>query len=384
LRSQEMILRDALSQRNLALSRDCAALETALAGAAIPSLLEPYRAETLNFCRRYRTEAQMSLLLLGLGNDALLEDILSKTRVATHYLRLLSSRLASPILRCGAADALCLKILNWTHQAHPQTNALPAAFSDGDVAVWPFLRVAPVYFFPCLEQGGLLYQPLHFHEFGHVVYVLHRPEMDDLVKEIQKVVGDALTPLSQHNDRHAAALDARRELVVNRWFDWAQEVFCDAVGLTIGGPAYLYAFSEYCNTLSRGDFYLPGEDLGKSPHPVPLLRIRLLVRRARELGWREAADAVEAEWDTVAQVIKVTEDYHGFFEDVMGDDIHRIIGDMLTVADLRLCPPEDLDLKRLPVPGDTPVAVLNAAWIQYRAKPDIYHNWERESILAYL
>jgi hypothetical protein len=242
------------------------------------------------------------------------------------------------------------------------------------------MAVAPVYFFPCMEQGGLLYQPLHFHEFGHGVYVLNRTEMDDLVKEIQQAVAGALTPLSERG----SVLKARRELVVKRWFDWAQEIFCDAVGLTIGGPAYLHAFSSYCNTLSEDDFHLPVDTLGRSRHPLPLLRIRLLVRRARELGWLEAADAVEAEWDTMVRVMKITEAYHGFFEDAMADDIHRLTSDMLTVADARHCLANEINLGRLPSPGDTPVAVLNTAWHQYRTTPDSYHDWERQAILAYL
>src|SRR5579859_6983951 len=201
-------LRNALRQRNAALARDCTALESALTKAAIPVLLEPYSRKMINMCLMFRGEAETNLTLLGFNSDSLLEDVLSKTRVAVYYLRLLSSRLASPVVRGGDGDQLCLKIINWMHQAHTETNALPAAFADGDVAVWPFMAVAPVYFFPSLEQRGLLYQPLHFHEFGHGLYVLHKKEMDALVKEIQQVIGDALTPLSQQNDRHSEAQTA--------------------------------------------------------------------------------------------------------------------------------------------------------------------------------
>lgn len=377
-------LQNTLLHRNATLVRDCAALELALIKATIPALLDPYRLKMIDMCRMFRGEAETNLALLGLNSDSLLEDVLSKTRVATYYLRLLSSRLASPVVRGGESDQLCLKIIGWMHQTHPDTIALPAAFADGDVAVWPFMAVAPVYFFPSLEQSGLLYQPLHFHEFGHGLYVLHKQEMDALVKEIQQAVGDALAPLSQRNDRHAKVQAARSEVVLRRWFDWAQEFFCDAVGLMIGGAAYLYAFSSYCSRLDQGDFYLPESDLERSRHPLIWLRIRFLVQRAKELGLVDAANRVEAEWDVIAHVLKITEDHHGYYEASMADDIHRILGDMLIEASPRQFLAEEISADREALASDTPVHLLNRAWQIQHANPNVYPDWEAQAIRAYL
>ena len=187
-----------------------------------------------------------------------------------------------------------------------------------------------MYFFPCLEQGGLLYQPLHYHEFGHTLYVLYKQEMDDLIKEIQQVVSDTLLPLSQRNDPHLASRAARRDIIVNRWFDWSQELFCDAVGL------------------------------------------------------QEAADVVEAEWSTVASVILVSEDYHGYFEESMADDIHRLVGDMVLTSGCRGFLREEVSPERDPLPDDTPVVLLNRAWQISRSRPDDYPEWERRTIAKYL
>src|SRR5439155_7631987 len=107
---------------------------------------------------------------------------------------------------------------------------------------------------------GLLYQALYFHEFGHLLYVCHMQEMDDLVRALQGEIEDILTPPAQRNDRHADVQTATRQTIAYTWYRWAQEFFCDAVGLTIGGPCFLRAFSGYLGTMDRGDFYRdPGD-----------------------------------------------------------------------------------------------------------------------------
>lgn len=373
-----------LNQRNAALMRDWIDLESSLSGPKIPPLLEPYRNKIVSYCRHYHMDTETNLALLQLQNDSILEDLLSRTRVVTTSLRIISSRLATPVLRSSPDDVLCLKILTWIHQSHAETDSIPAAFASGDIAILPLMRDMPVYFFPGLEQGGLLFQPLHYHEFGHGLYVLHKPEMDDLVKELQESISDTLTPLSQRNDRHAAELVKKQQGIVNRWFDWAQEIFCDAVGLTIGGSAYLYAFSVYCNSLSKSDLYLTSEDLEHSKHPVTWLRIRFLVHRAKAMGLSEAAMRVEQEWDTLAGVMQITEDYHGYYEASMEEEVHRVLGDMLAEASPRQFLSEEIAPEGETRSSDSPVTLLNRAWQIYNADPRLYEKWEKNAIESYL
>ena len=63
-----------------------------------------------------------------------------------------------------------------------------------------------------------------------------------------------LRPSSQRNDQHAQIQSDRQRLVVNAWYSWAQELFCDAIGLCIGGPAFLHAFANYLSGLDEEDF----------------------------------------------------------------------------------------------------------------------------------
>jgi len=146
--------------------------------------------------------------------------------------------------------------INWLHKSHPRTTTIPAAFADGECAVWPFrLHIAPVYFFPSVEQHGLLYQLLFFHEFGHLLYVFHKPRMDELVRNLQRAIEDRLIPASQRNDRYVDIQAAERLAVSFTWYRWTQEFFCDTVGLSVGGPCFLRAFSGYLGTMDRGDFH---------------------------------------------------------------------------------------------------------------------------------
>jgi len=151
--------------------------------ASAPTELDPYRAYVLGICGHLADVLTRNLDDLGRGPEAILEDVLSNTQLATRLAQLLSARIASPILRASAADRLCLRTITWLHRQHPVTTSVPAAFGDGHTAVWPFIQVVPIYFMPAAEQRSLLFQPLVFHEFGHLLYAYHQPEMDALVSD---------------------------------------------------------------------------------------------------------------------------------------------------------------------------------------------------------
>ena len=54
-----------------------------------------------------------------------------------------------------------------------------------------------IYMMPPSAQQGLLYLPLFFHEFGHLLYACHKPEMDALVRELQENLAELLEPAVQ-------------------------------------------------------------------------------------------------------------------------------------------------------------------------------------------
>ena len=296
-------------------------------------------------------------------------------------MRLLDARLAPPILRASPADGLCLATIGWLHRSHAETADYPPAFSDGDVATWPFLGLgAPLYLFPTVEQRSLLFQPLYFHEFGHLLYVCHRPELDALVGELQRTIYDSLQPASQRNDRYAARHASQRQLVVNLWYQWAQEFFCDAVGFTIGGPCFLLAFSSYLSDLVDTDFYKHADDLRLSSHPVTWLRIQFLTRRAARAGFADLANAAEEEWDTIADTLGIHEDYHGFYVEALQDPVERIVADMITEAAPRPYNESEAAGDGWSPTADTPVRLLNWAWQRLAEDSEGYAAWEAEQI----
>jgi hypothetical protein len=145
----------------------------------------------------------------------------------------------------------------------------------------------------------------------------------------------------------------------------------------MGGPAYGYAFSNYLMRLDRGDFVL---DVACCSHPITWLRIRLLVNRARKLAYVEMADEVEAHWAQVADSLGVIDDFLGYFEDSWQQCIEGKLDDMLTETSPRPCQPNEATPEREWQFGDTPVLLLNRAWIIARREPATFINWECNAI----
>ena len=75
------------------------------------------------------------------------------------------------------------------------------------------------------------------------------------------------------------------------------------------------AFSTYLRMRGRDQFLVPKEDLEGQAHPVTWLRIKMLATRLRAGGSNKLADSLEQEWDQIARIMKVTEDYFGFYSD---------------------------------------------------------------------
>lgn len=374
-----------LRVRNEHLLRDMRRLSTAIQAADVPDELLPYKEVISEFCMQLERRVNRNLQDLSLGATDILEDILSNTRWVNYRFKVISSHLATPILRARPSDRLSLKIISWLHNEHSSTATYPAAVANNDVSMLPLVDVCPIYFFPAVEQETLLYQPLYFHEFGHLLYRCHKPELDALVSDLQKDIRTILTPSSYRSDIYSSRQRDQREAIVGTWYNWAQELFCDAVGLLIGGPAFLLAFSMYMGNHSRSDFELPPEKLRDSSHPVTWLRIQLLLSRARSMGLIAGADATEEEWKNTAGILGVTEDYHGFFDESLNSAIDRFLED----AEVEVAPREFLgsevdDSVAIPVASDNPVTLLNRAWTVFSSDGTNYQDWESEAIESWL
>lgn len=329
-----------------------------------------------------RGQVAQNLDYLELGLDVILPDLLSRTQTITQNFAVYNQMFVRPVLRAKPSDRLCLKTLRWLHSVHEQTREIPVALSDDDVSVAP--ANPSIYFLPCSVQHGLLYLPLFFHEVGHLLYSLHRQEMDDLVRDLQTQIRDLLAPSVQRNDRHAQDEQRLRDDIVQTWYAWTQELFCDAVGYAIGGPAFTSAFSMYLRMQGPDQYHVTSRLLVLRTHPVTWLRIRLLADRARRAGRQHDATSLEGAWDSIGAGMGVAEDYYGFYDDSFLDPVQSAIDDMLTETE-----PRDFQ-KHEVTPADpdatlaSPVHLLNTAWHEFLNNPDDYRSWEERAIESFI
>ena len=375
-------MQDLLRRSNLDLLRETDRLRSMLTALSVPAELFTYRDKVTGACDYLHQLALQNLCDLELGQDDTLDDVLSQTQSLTAGFRLYNQRLASPLLRYRPSDRLCLRVVAWLHNYHPETRGIPAGLDDGEFGIWPEPRIPIIYFMPSSRQHGLLYLPLFFHEFGHLLYACHRQEMNALVRDLQEEIDRLLRPASQRNDPYAHQTAIRRDSIVETWYEWAQELFCDAVGLTIGGPCFANAFSMYLRMGGRGKFHQPREQLAFSGHPVAWLRIRLIAEQARQMDLAEA-DKLENDWDQIAATMKIEEDYCGFYDARFLPLIRRAINDMLTEASPYKFSAGDASASDWNAKL-SPVHLLNNAWSVFLNDPDSYSAWEEQIISAFL
>lgn len=367
-------MKDILIRHNLALKQQVSILLEAAEGKDAPLELELYKQWLLGFLEHLSTRVEKNLRKLNKGVTSILPEILSITEEVNQQVRLISTYYIPPIHRSIQSDKVALKLLKWLHELHGQTELIPFAISDGAFGIIPNNAAPTLYYLPTTDQKGLLYFPLFFHEFGHLLFKLHKPEMDDLVREIQLGIEEFNRPTFMHNDDRNEEEHRNVEAIVNTWYKWVQEFFCDAVGLVIGGESYLFAFSSYCQMGGRDEFHQRREDLNGRTHPVTLIRVHLLVRRARKLGYHDAADRVENEWRQLQRHYIRVPEYFGYYADEYESIVEENLDYMLEEAN-----PYQFDASE-----DSPVHILNDAWSEFLERPQTFSDWEREAIRAYL
>jgi hypothetical protein len=169
-------------------------------------------------------------------------------------------------------------------------------------------------------------------------------------------------------------------VIVTAWYRWTQELFCDAVGFTIGGPCFLEAFSAFLSRLVEGDFHRPPERMPGSAHPVTALRVHFLARQAASAGFEALAERVRREWRTIRDALGVAEEFHGSYEAVLDTTVERIVGDMLIEADPRPYTEQEASGGDWVPQRDTPVRLLNWAWQVHASDPAGYRAWEARQV----
>jgi hypothetical protein len=208
--------------------------------------------------------------------------------------------------------------------------------------------------------------------------------MDGLVRDLQQSIARRLEPAAQRNDAQAQREQQRRKLIVERWYDWAQEFFCDAVGLLMGGPAFALSFSFYFRAIGQDAYQRSFADQIRSTHPVTWLRLRLLADRVRGMGLNQVADQIENDWESVARMLRVQEDYFGCYDKTFLPDLRKTVDDMLTEADPRHAIDDEANYSGTVTNSLPPPAILNLAWRKLEEDSSKYTQWESKAIADWM
>jgi hypothetical protein len=340
--------------------------------------LREYKEWMTDEATKLQAESQDLLEIARHRYPDLLSEVLSSLQQRRRHLKLLRDRLFGPLARSGPSDRMALRLFGWLHRGAEATRKITFAVADGPFSTWPFLPHAAVYFGPVSGGSDLRHISLFCHEFGHVLYGSRAKQLDARVGQLQKMIEAILSPRSVRNDARAHAELLGRERIVGTWYQWSQEFFCDAVGLTIAGPSYLNAFSSHLQLLGLGDFPSQ-EDSEAATHPPTRLRVELLVDRAQRLHLDVDATKVWGEWQAISSTIGFDDDYFGFYVSEMSSEVHSCIDEMLQIAQPYQFSARDLE----PCVFDeiavcNPVRLMNTAWHLYDRSEDGFRSWEQQ------
>lgn len=372
-------MRTELIRSNDDLGHQIRTLQQLLGRAQIPGEMTAYRSEIESVCEELRRQVRRNLKDLAYDHPDTFSNVLRQTQRVMTELEVLNAYYAGPLLRSRQDDRLALLVLRWLHDEHPKTARRAFALSDGQFAIYPDLRYPSLFFLPCSRRRTLLYLSLLFHEFGHLLYALHRPEMDDLVLDFQETAANVFAPTTRRQGASASQQDAFQAQLVLAYYPWCQEFFCDAVGLQIGGPSYLHAFISYFRLQGAHAFYVPREKLVHKDHPVGWLRVRSLIHRAERLHYDGAAAKLAAEWRQTANLLGIAEDYEGTWSDELFDPLQEMLDNMLEETAPRTAKSEESGSQSLGG-AKSIVGILNGAWARFEADATAFVTEELAAI----
>jgi hypothetical protein len=361
-----------LNQSLLNFKRELKAAVAILNSKPVPQELDRLKQWLSDTYKGIETDLDQLDYLISLQDSDLHEDLLSGFSSLQYWFRFYSTKYLPAIYRNHDNDLLALRLLKWLHGEHPQTKDEPFLIQDGNFSILPAVSLPISYYLPVIYQQGLLFLPLFFHELGHYFYQAHKPEMDSLVRELQSKLDLALQQPTM-----TALQQEKAKKIVETWYEWAQELFCDAIGLEIGGKTFLKAFGYFLRMQGQTALQQSEKDLANSSHPVSWLRIKFLVERARALGLVKEAGEIEKEWSDIAATLKISEDYYGYYAVKYHDAIREMIDNMVIEAG----PISFSDyLSDNPLVEPSYIQIIHNAWELFEAEPDNYDIWEQQKI----
>jgi hypothetical protein len=373
-------MRRILESNNKDLQREIAALRNIILNSKFPDELNPYAGWIMNFLAAQEEVIVGNLRYLSMNIGEIWSEVLERTQSITRNLRIISNKFITPISRYHSSDYICICLIKWLHEQHPQSKNVPFAVSDGQFSIYPSVKIPIIYYLPSSSRRSLLHLALFFHEYGHFLFQYHEKEMIDLIRELQDKLEELLSLPFQQNDRRSTAERSRVKKIIETWFDWIEELFCDAVGLVIGGGAFLKTFSLYLRMSGREAFYLTENDLQNSMHPVSFVRIKFLVSRAKQLGLIEEAKQIEVEWNQLSMTMGLQQVYHGYYAPSYDSIITEALDCMLEEAS-PICFKDQRSENSAAVNF---VHLITEAWDRLSSGESEFESWQDAVLDSYL
>lgn len=344
--------------------------------------LTPLKEWLLAFLKEMEEETHQNLYHIELNLPETFPQIFKRLQGITRNLRYCDGHLVPSICRYKKSDNVSLKVLGWLHNQHPDLVGKPFGISDNSFSIVPSENIPTIYYLPSSSQHILLHLPLFFHEMGHDFYMYHRPEMLDLVKELQKKLLKFFALAFQgNNNRSKAKAREAKTIVVDTWIYWIEELYCDAVGIRIGGAGYIHAFSFYLRMVGRAAFFQTKKDLANSSHPVPWLRVKFLVHWAKEYGLVEEAKTLEEDWNGLAKMQGIRkENYFGYYRQEYYEHIKKCLDDMLVISEPIFFQDYNQDIEEFDLMQHNYIQLTNLAWRKFYENLKGYEQWEQEVI----
>lgn len=375
-------MKQALLQNIQDIERECNIIKETLRKTDTPKELQLFKDWVIGEVDGIIEKNSHNKYYLSLNRQRLILSIYSGTHQNASSLRILTETFIPILHRYHSDDVLCLKFLHWLHQQHEISSHKPFGLSSGGFSILPSVRRPMIYYLPAPSQLNLLHLPLFFHEFGHFLYAAHFPEMTDLIKELQYKISEKIAIVNEENTIKNEKQREKNIDIVETWFSWTQEFFCDAVGLHIGGKSYLHIFSLYLRTSGNSSFYINEKSLKRSSHPVSWLRIKFLAYRAKILGLETEAKNLEKLWQEMATLLNIREKYHGYYENSFFEIVNQCLDDMIEEA-------QPIYFKNYIQNTDNQwekmnfIELVNYAWDKYLENLEDYSVIEKEIIRHY-
>ncbi len=348
------------------------------------SEIEGFRQHLIFVYNKLRERTLSKIEILDLKHDSLLPDLINNAYWLSEKLHQYNSCYLPTLYRINDDDKVVLKVINWLHNSNQVTNKHPFTISDDSFLIYPNSKLPIKYCLPHYSSSQLLYLPLLFHEYGHLLFDYKQIELNDLVKEFQEYVYYQLSPKTIRNLSNETFINQERYLIANLWAPWLQELFCDIIGFIIGGLYFVNAFQLFFLLNSASSYYKSREKLinPRSTHPIPWLRAKTLARYMERNGLTTNANELLEIWGNFAQIQSINEDYHGTWKNSFIPKMDEIIDCMIEEV-------QPLKFDQLSMQIDdvnqinNPIDLLNLAWKKFMEEPEDFMQWEKDAIKIY-